>query len=365
MPTAAKKETFSASSDRCVFFPLAADGVYPKTRVWGSNEKTLHCFSATAPVNVELRWGCEKCSAETALGSALDNDGNMATKVDSTGTTQYFWDFENRMQSVTLPGSGGTVSFKYDPFGHRIYKSSSAGTSIFAYDGENLIEETSSSGTAVARYSQTQNIDEPLAVLRSGATSYYHEDALGSVTSLSNSAGALAQSYTYDSFGKQTASSGSLTNPFQHTARELDAETGLYYYRARYYDPNTGRFLNEDPTGFRGGINLYGCVGNDPINKTDPDGTGFVDCLKALADLARATANLEKDLRQIPKGTCPDAGHQKELRQRKEDLEDALKRVVTHCGKYAGAAAAIAAATRILIQVLPYLEFAGAAAAAA
>ena len=178
-------------------------------------------------------------------------------------------------------------------------------------------------------------------------------------------AGVLAQSYTYDSFGKQTASSGSLTNPFQYTARESDPETGLYYYRARYYDPTTGRFLNEDPTGFKGGINLYGCVGNDPINKTDPDGTGFVDCLKALADLARATANLEKDLRNIPKGACPDPGHQKELRQRYEDLNEALKLVVKHCGKYAGAAAAIAAATRALIAVLPYLEFAGEVALAA
>ena len=128
------------------------------------------------------------------------------------------------------------------------------------------------------------------------------------------------------------------------TTYESDTEVGLYYYRARYYDPSTGRFLNEDPTGFKGGINLYGCVGNDPINKTDPDGTGFVDCLKALADLARATANLEKDLRNIPKGACPDPGHQKELRQRYEDLNEALKLVVKHCGKYAGAATAIAAA---------------------
>jgi hypothetical protein len=76
------------------------------------------------------------------------------------------------------------LSFKYDPFGRRIYKSSSSGTSIFAYDGDNLIEETNSTGAVVARYEDTQNIDEPLAMLRSGATSYYHADGLGSVTSL-------------------------------------------------------------------------------------------------------------------------------------------------------------------------------------
>jgi hypothetical protein len=81
------------------------------------------------------------------------------------------------------------VAFKYDPFGRRTYKSSSSGTSVFAYDGDDMVEETNSSGAVVARYTQTQNIDEPLAMLRSGATSYYHTDGLGSVTSLSSAAG--------------------------------------------------------------------------------------------------------------------------------------------------------------------------------
>jgi YD repeat-containing protein len=140
---------------------------------------------------------------------AEDNNGNTATKVASTGTTTYAWDFENRLSTVTLPGSGGTVSFKYDPFGRRIYKSFSAGTtSVYAYDGDNLVEETNATGSVVARYSQTQNIDEPLAVLRSAATSYFHADGLGSVTSLSNAAGSIANTYTYDSFGKLTASTG-------------------------------------------------------------------------------------------------------------------------------------------------------------
>src|SRR5207249_2912320 len=167
---------------------------------------------------------------------------------------------------------GGTVSFKYDPFGRRIYKSSSTATSVYAYDGDNLVEETNSSGAVVARYEPTQNIDEPLAMLRSGTTSYYHADGLGSITSLSNAAGSLAQTYQYDSFGKQTATSGSLTNPFQYTARESDTETGLYYYRARYYDPNPGRFLREDPIRFEGGVNFYPYVKNSPVQYSDPFG---------------------------------------------------------------------------------------------
>src|SRR5712691_4632004 len=163
-------------------------------------------------------------------------------------------------------------SFKYDPFGRRIYKSSSSGTSIYAYDADNLVEETNSSEAVVARYEDTQNIDEPLAMLRSGATNFYHADGLGSVTSLSNSAGALAQTYTFDSFGKQTGSSGSLVNPFQYTARESDTETGLYYYRARYYDATGGRFASEDPLRFKTGVNFYSYVKNNPINLSDPTG---------------------------------------------------------------------------------------------
>ena len=201
-----------------------------------------------------------------------DLNGNAVTKNDSTGITTYAWDFENRLTSVTLPGSGGTVSFKYDPFGRRIYKASSNGTSIFAYDADSLIEETNSSGTAVARYAQGPNIDEVLAMLRGGATSYYHDDGVGTITSLANTVGSLAETYTFDSFGKQTASSGSLTNPFQYTGREFDSETSLYYYRARYYDPGIGRFISEDPTGVEGGMNLFAYTDNNPVKWADPFG---------------------------------------------------------------------------------------------
>jgi RHS repeat-associated protein len=212
-------------------------------------------------------------TSRPGVSYTFDNNGNELTKVDSTGTTSYTWDYENRLTSVTLPGSGGTVSFSYDPFGRRIKKVSSAGTSVFAYDDDgNLIEETNASGGVVARYAQGLVIDEPLAMLRSGATSYYQVDGNDNVTSLSNGAGSLAQTYTLDSFGKTTASSGSLVNPFQFTSREFDTETNLYYFRERYYDPQPGRFLSEDPAWFDAGVNFYAYVRNNPIRFTDPSG---------------------------------------------------------------------------------------------
>ena len=140
---------------------------------------------------------------------SYDNNGNVLSKTDSTGTTTYTWDFENRLTSVTLPGSGGTVNFKYDPLGHRIYKNSVNGTSVYAYDSDNLLEETNTSGAVVARYADGPNTDEPLAELRGGAISYYEADGLGSVSSLSDTAGTLAETYSYDAFGKQITSSGS------------------------------------------------------------------------------------------------------------------------------------------------------------
>lgn len=228
-------------------------------------------------VDTHLRLAFYPLPAATNSLYVYDSNGNLTSKTDSTGTTNYTWDFENRLTQVTLPGSGGTVAFKYDPFGRRVEKISPTTTSIFVYDGANLIETVDSAGGIVARYSQTQNVDEPLAESRSGTTSYYEQDGLGSVTSLSNAVGALAQTYTFDSFGNQTASSGSLTNFFRYTAREFDTETNLYFYRARYYDPNAGRFISEDSKGFAGdGPDLYEYTLNNPVGWIDPMGTNVI-----------------------------------------------------------------------------------------
>ena len=102
-------------------------------------------------------------------------------------------------------------------------------------------------------------------------------------------------SYAYDSFGKLTASTGSLVNPFQYTARESDTETGLYYYRARHYDSGAGRFLSEDPVRFTGGINFYAYARNRPANIVDPFGLwpslgGIWDKAKGAWDKGKAYA---------------------------------------------------------------------------
>ena len=171
-----------------------------------------------------------------------------------------------------LPGTAGTVSFKYDPFGRRIQKSGPSGTTNYLYDGANIVEEVDPAGNALAKYTQGAGIDEPLAMIRGGATSYYETDGLGSVTLLTDPTASAVAVYTYDSFGKVTSPGGGVTNTLRYTGREFDAETGLYYYRARYYDAAVGRFLGEDPVRFRAGTNSYTYVKSNPLNKRDPSG---------------------------------------------------------------------------------------------
>lgn len=145
-------------------------------------------------------------------------------------------------------------------------------TTNYLYDGTKLAAEVDNAGNVLAKYTQSKGIDKPLAQLRSGTVSYYEQDGLGSVTSLSNSAGTVVETYAYDSYGKLTASTGTLVNPFQYTGREFDSETGIYYYRARYFDPSAGRFLSQDPIRFGGGANFYAYTRNNPVVRTDPFG---------------------------------------------------------------------------------------------
>jgi RHS repeat-associated protein len=105
---------------------------------------------------------------------------------------------------------------------------------------------------------------------RGSTTDYYEADGLGSVTSLTDSTGAMAESYTYDAYGNLTAGGTALNNPFRYTGREWDPEAGLYYYRARYFDQGTGRFGNEDP--IRAGVNFYTYASNNPTLRRDPSG---------------------------------------------------------------------------------------------
>lgn len=166
---------------------------------------------------------------------------------------------------------------------------------VYLYDGPNAIEEVDQAGNVFARYSQMpREPDQVLAELRGGTTSYYQADGLASTTSLSNSAGALANTYTYDSFGQLTAHTGTLVNPFQYTGREFDPETGIDYYRERYFDPSSGRFFSEDPLRFKTATNFYPYAANNPLRFNDPMGLSAADVQRIFGACQNCTDQLTK-----------------------------------------------------------------------
>jgi RHS repeat-associated protein len=235
----------------------------------------------------------------TSIGSyTYDNNGNTLTDANSRS---YTWDYDNRLSQAVVPGTG-TVTFKYDPFGRRIQKSSPNGTTNYVYDGSDITAEYGETGILKAKYAQGPGIDQPLAQFRSNTLGFYHADGLGSITSLTDSNGAILNTYAYDAFGNQTSTTESVGNPFRYTAREFDTETGLYYYRARYYDPQARRFISEDPIGLNGGINLYAYVGNNPLYLRDPLG------LDPYAGYANGYANPSNDINAFKERAIQGAG---------------------------------------------------------
>jgi RHS repeat-associated protein len=202
-----------------------------------------------------------------------DASGNQTREVNKrTGEVRTFaYDGENRL--VEVREADKSAQYKYDPFGRRIEKEVNGNNIQYLYDGGNIILEYGERGNIKSRYHHGLGVDEPLALERKGQIFYYHADGLGSITDLTDALGAVVKSYRYKSFGKIEDQLGSLHQPFTFTGREWDSEIGLYYYRSRYYNPRTGRFLTKDPIGFLGsGTNLYRYVQNNPINWIDPWG---------------------------------------------------------------------------------------------
>jgi RHS repeat-associated protein len=143
-------------------------------------------------------------------------------------------------------------------------------TTPYLYDGQNPAMISSNQLLAGT------GLDEIYAQINSTGTTSYLRDGLNSTVADTNSSSATTANYFYSPSG-DSASTGTPSTALQYTGRENDGATGLYYYRARYYSPQLGRFISEDPIGLRGGTNYYGYAGGNPIGNRDPDGTFFVE----------------------------------------------------------------------------------------
>lgn len=205
-----------------------------------------------------------------------NNNGNLFEKKIGNKITQYFYTYDNKLIRIEFPD--GTYSeYTYDPLGRRISKRKQDGRTIYYfYDGHNLIQETDDKGHVIVSYTYGLNLDHPISMSRDGKTYYYLSDHLGSIIALTDEAGNIVSEYECDAWGNITKETGDIENPFRFTGREWNEESGLYYYRARYYDPGTGRFISKDPIDSKPidlqTQNRYIYVNNNPQTYVDPFG---------------------------------------------------------------------------------------------
>jgi RHS repeat-associated protein len=207
---------------------------------------------------------------------SYDLNGNLT----SDGGVAYTWNARNQ-----LTGSAGTsaMAFQYDGVGRRRGRFGN-GAVRYLYDGSSVVQELSVSTVANLL---TGGIDEVFERTDGNGARTPLTDALGSIVALADASTVVRTRYVYEPFGATSASGEASANRAQYTGRENDGN-GLYYHRARYYDPRRQRFVSEDPIGFFGGdTNLYAYVGGMPTRSTDPFGLYNRD---VHYDLTRGTA---------------------------------------------------------------------------
>ncbi len=241
---------YDADGNVVSIISLAANPVLPEAKV-----------NTTADAN-------NRITQAGAFSYAFNDEGQTTTRTNPQGSTQYEWDSRGRMTRATL-ATGQVVSYSYDALGRRASRTENGVATNFVYDGQDVVLDKVNNVAAVD-FLSGQGLDDKLSQTSSSAGPlYFLSDHLRTTMALTNAAGAVVEREQYEPFG-QTAGSG--FTRYGYTGRERDQATGLLYFRARWFDPDQGRFVSEDPAGTAGGTNLYQYARNNPLRFHDPQG---------------------------------------------------------------------------------------------
>jgi RHS repeat-associated protein len=216
---------------------------------------------------------------DSIAGSFPDSlaDGNVVRRSCGSDTVRFHWTANSRLRALKVVG-GDSVEFAYNGTGQLIRRKVNGTARYFIWNGSHLLAELHADGSKVAEYSYyPAGLDRLHAVIVGSNKYYAHTDPIGNVIALTDSAEAVARTYTYTWWGASTGGSDDANLSGADRARFkgalwLGPQVDLYYMRNRWYEPKSGRFLSEDPVGLMGGQNLYTYAANDPLNNSDPTG---------------------------------------------------------------------------------------------
>jgi len=209
---------------------------------------------------------------------SYDMEGNMTGRSKAGSPTYgYTWDALGRLSSVQVNGTT-VASYGYDGMGRRIQRNGSGGYRYYVYQGDDPLLEVGNGSQILEEYTYVPGGGAPFALRHGGIPYWFHTDPQGSVLAITDQYGNVANQYKYAPYGAADSVVEAFSNRLRHAGREWDADAGLYYNRARWYDPQMQRFISQDPIGIDGGLNLYAYAGDDPVNGSDP--SGLITCVK-------------------------------------------------------------------------------------
>ncbi|BBF79586.1 RHS repeat-associated core domain-containing protein [Asticcacaulis excentricus] len=222
------------------------------------------------PGTVLITYGIDGLNRIATVNSAnmsYDLRGNFT----SDGASTFTYNTNNLMTSATQSGVMSHLTYDAE---NRLHSISKYDTTKFLYDGADIIAEYNGSNQLLRRYVHGPGMDEPLIWFEGSSTSdkrFFHADNQGSIIATTDSSG-NTYATVYDEYGIRYASNETYAGRFSYTGQAYLPEIGMYYYKARMYNPIIGRFMQTDPIGYGAGLNWYNYVGSDPVNYTDPWG---------------------------------------------------------------------------------------------
>ena len=198
-----------------------------------------------------------------------DSKGNTVRSFSIAEDNKFEYNTDNRMSSVGGGITKDKTEYVYGPTGNRLTKSDNNNKTFYLYDGINVIAEYNDKLIQSCYYIYSSASDNPLMVNSKGTNYYFHQDVQGNIIAVTDEKGSQISIYTYEAYGSPIIKKEDFKSPYLFTGRRYDRNTGLYYYRMRYYDPKTARFLSKDPIF---STNLYLYCNSNPVNYTDPLG---------------------------------------------------------------------------------------------